>query len=101
MFYNYIAEKKKKKKKKSRGIVYQGCDSSLEIAQNSHDVAVLLAIKNFFNAGYVKPKYDFFNLSECLNSRTINRYILRNTKLIIDFVDEYPMLTRKHLDYLD
>jgi hypothetical protein len=95
MFYNYIAEKK------SRGIVYQGCDSSLEIAQNSHDVAVLLAIKNFFNAGYVKPKYDFFNLSECLNSRTINRYILRNTKLIIDFVDEYPILTRKHLDYLD
>jgi len=95
MFYNYIAEKK------SRNKIYQGCDSSVEIAQNSHDVAVLLSIKQFFNAGYIKPKYDFFNLSECLKSRSINRYILRDTKIIIDFVDQYPMLTRKHLDYLD
>jgi LAGLIDADG endonuclease len=95
MFYNYLAEKK------SRNKIYQGCDSSVEIAQNSHDVAVLLSIKQFFNAGYIKPKYDFFNLSKCLNSRSVNRYILRDTKIIIDFVDKYPMLTRKHLDYLD
>jgi len=95
MFYNYISDKK------SRGKVYQGCDSSIEIAQNSHDIAVLLAIKNFFNGGYIKPKYDFFDLSECMKSRSLNRYIFRDTKVIIDFVKEYPMLTRKQLDYLD
>src|SRR5580658_4775385 len=49
MFYNYIAEKI------SRGNIYQGCDSSIEIAQNNHDVAVLLSIKNYFNGGYIKP----------------------------------------------
>jgi hypothetical protein len=95
MFYNYISEKK------SRGKVYQGCDSSIEIAQNSHDIAILLAIKNFFNGGYIKPKYNFYDLSECMKSRSINRYIFRDTKTIIDFLNEYPMLTRKQLDYLD
>nr|UZS77567.1 hypothetical protein [Lentinula edodes]UZS77616.1 hypothetical protein [Lentinula edodes]UZS77642.1 hypothetical protein [Lentinula edodes]UZS77668.1 hypothetical protein [Lentinula edodes]UZS77694.1 hypothetical protein [Lentinula edodes] len=95
MFYTYLGEKK------SRGIVYQGCDSSLELGQNSHDVAILLSLKKFFNGGYIKPKYNYDNLYECLNSRSLNRYILRNTETIIKFVDKYPMLTRKHLDYLD
>jgi hypothetical protein len=95
MFYNYISEDI------SRGKIYQRCDSSIEIAQNSHDVAILLAIKNFFNSGYIKPKYDFYDISECMKSRILNRFVLRETKSIIDFVDQYPMLTRKHLDYLD
>ena len=97
MFYTYLAEKK------SRGfaVVYQGCDSSLELGQNSHDIAILLSLKKFFNGGYIKPKYNYNNLSECLNSRSLNRYVLRNTDTIIQFVDKYPMLTRKQLDYLD
>ncbi len=95
MFYTYLAEKK------SRGVVYQGCDSSLELGQNSHDIAILLSLKKFFNGGYIKPKYHYNNLSECLNSRSLNRYVLRNTDTIIQFVDKYPMLTRKQLDYLD
>jgi hypothetical protein len=95
MFYNYIAEKR------SRGKVYQGCDSSIEIAQSNHDVAVLLAIKNYFNGGYIKPKYNFYNINECMNSSSVNRFIFRDTNSIIGFVDKYPMLTRKHLDYLD
>jgi LAGLIDADG endonuclease len=95
MFYNYISEKR------SRGKIYQGCDSSMEIAQNSHDVTVLLAIRNYFNEGYIKPKYDFYNIYECKNSSSVNRFIYRNTNSIINFVDKYPMLTRKHLDYLD
>lgn len=95
MFYTYLAEKK------SRGIVYQGCDSSLELGQNSHDVAILLSLKKFFNGGYIKPKYNYDDLCECLKSRSLNRYILRNTDTIIQFVDKYPMLTRKQLDYLD
>jgi len=95
MFYTYLAEKK------SRDSVYQGCDSSLELGQNSHDVAILLSLKNFFKGGYIKPKYNYDNLDQCLNSRSLNRYVLRNTESIIKFVDQYPMLTRKHLDYLD
>lgn len=95
MFYNYIAEKR------SRGKIYQGCDSSIEIAQNNHDVAVLLSIKNYFNGGYIKPKYNYYNIFECKNSFSVNRFIFRDTNTIIDFVEKYPMLTRKHLDYLD
>ena len=36
MFYNYISDKK------SRGKVYQGCDSSIEIAQN---IPLILCLK--------------------------------------------------------
>lgn len=96
-FYNYLASKKID----SRGKPYQRCDSSLEICQNSHDVAILLAIKKHFGGGYIKPKYNFFDIYECKNSRSVNRFIFRNTDQIIKFVDNYPMLTRKQLDYLD
>ena len=95
MFYTYVSEKK------SRGKVYQGCDSSLELGQNSHDIAILLSLKKFFNGGYIKPKYNYDNLEECKKSRLVNRYVLRDTDTIIKFVDQYPMLTKKHLDYLD
>lgn len=74
---------------------------SLELGQNSHDVAILIALKRFFNGGYIKPKYNFNDLEECRNSRSLNRFIFRNTESIIQFVDQYPMLTRKQLDYLD
>jgi hypothetical protein len=42
MFYTYLAEKT------SRGAVYQGCDSSMELGQNSHDIAILLSLKFVF-----------------------------------------------------
>lgn len=74
---------------------------NLELGQNSHDVAILLALKKIFNGGYIKPKYNFDDLVECQNSRSVNRFVLRNTETIIQFVDKHPMLTRKHLDYLD
>lgn len=96
-FYNYLASKKTD----SRGRPYQICNSSLEIAQNNHDVAVLIAIKKHFGGGYIKPKYNFIDVNECKNSRSVNRFILRDTKTIINFVDSNPMLTRKQLDYLD
>jgi len=86
--------------KKSRGKVYQGCDSSLELGQNNHDIAILLSLKNSLMELY-KPKYYYDSLSECINSRSVNRYVLRNTNSIIQFVNKYPMLTRKQLDYLD
>lgn len=74
---------------------------SLELGQNSHDVAILLALKKFFNEGYIKPKFNFEDLVECQNSRSVNRFVLRKTETIIQFVDQHQMLTRKHLDYLD
>ena len=97
-FYNYIATQDN----------YVRVDSSLEIAQNSHDVAVLLAIKKFFadpakagSGGYIKPKYNFFDLTECKNSRSVNRFIFRDTDKIIQFFDQFPLLTRKRLDFED
>ena len=95
MFYTYLAEKK------SRGKIYQGCDSSLELGQSNHDIAILLSLKKFFNGGYIKPKYNFDDILLCKNSRSVNRYVLRDTQSIIKFVDKYPMLTKKQLDYLD
>jgi hypothetical protein len=95
MFYTYVS------KNTSRGRTYQACDSSLELGQNNHDVAILLSLKKFFNGGYIKPKYNYNNIDECKNSRSVNRYVFRDTDTIIKFVDQYPMLTRKHLDYLD
>ena len=76
-------------------------DSSLEIAQANQDVLILIAIKQFFNGGYIKPKYNVSSITDCQESRSVNRFILRDTKKIIEFVNKYPMLTRKHLDYLD
>jgi LAGLIDADG endonuclease len=76
-------------------------NSSMEIAQANHDVLILIAIKQFFNGGYIKPKYNVSSITECQESRSVNRFILRDTKKIIEFVNKYPMLTKKHLDYLD
>jgi LAGLIDADG DNA endonuclease family protein len=77
------------------------CDSSLEVAQNSHDISILLALKTFFNSGYVKPTYNVNNIEECKNSRSVNRFIIRNTEFIIAFLDKYPLMTRKYWDYQD
>jgi hypothetical protein len=74
----------------------------LEIAQSSHDVGVLNAIKDFFNLGYLKPKYDDIkSLDQSKKSRSVSRLIINQSKVIVDFFNKYPMLTRKHLDFLD
>lgn len=77
------------------------CDSSLEIGQNNHDIWILLNLEKFFQGGYIKPKYNYMDIEECKDSTSVNRYIFRNTSKIIDFVEKYPMLTAKQLDYLD
>ena len=76
------------------------CNPSLEVAQNSHDVAILLALKNFFKGGYLKPKYNVNSLEECLHSRSVNRFIFRAPiETIVEFISSYPLKTRKMLDY--
>lgn len=101
MFYIYISDPEINSSNLKNCVFKYKIDSSLEIAQANHDVLILLAIKQFFNGGYLKPKYDITSISECLRSRSVNRFILRDTNKIIQFVDNLPMLTRKQLDYLD
>jgi hypothetical protein len=74
---------------------------TLEIAQSSHDVQILNAIKNFFDLGYIKPKYDITCLDKSKKSRSVSRLIINQYQNIIDFLDKYPLYTRKYLDYPD
>lgn len=55
----------------------------------------------FFGHGYLKPKYDIDSLEAAKSSRIVNRYVVNQHSVITEFIDKYPMLTRKHLDYLD
>jgi hypothetical protein len=73
----------------------------MEIAQSSHDIEVLNAIKNFFGVGYLKPKYDIKSLNESKKSRSVSRLIINQSSVIAEFFNKYPMLTRKQLDFLD
>lgn len=84
----------------SRGRPYMATTPTMEIGQNTHDVIVLKWIKEYFEAGYLKPKFDISNIEEVLSVRGVSRYILRDSDLIISFVDKYPMLTRKQEDFL-
>lgn len=80
---------------------YISVNPTLEIAQSSHDIEVLNAIKDFFNLGYLKPKYNIKSLDNSKKSRSVNRLIINQHEKIIDFLDKYPIITRKYLDYLD
>jgi len=73
----------------------------MAIRQSSHDVKLLNAIKHFFGCGYLKPKYDITNLEAAKASRSVNSYVVNQHTVITEFVDKYPMLTRKQLDFLD
>lgn len=84
----------------SRGSTYIATTPTLEIAQNTHDIFVLNLIKEYFEGGYLKPKFNISSLEEAQSVRSVSRYILRDSIKIINFVDKYPMLTRKHEDYL-
>jgi len=85
----------------SRNSAYVSVNPTLEIAQNSHDVEVLNAIKEYFGVGYLKPKYDIKDLNESKKSRRVNRLIINQEEVVINFFDKYPLLTSKNLDYSD
>ena len=85
----------------SRNNTYIAVNPTLEICQKSHDVFVLKAIIEYFGVGYLKPKYNILSLKESKDSRAVCRAIFNQFEIIINFVDKYPMLTRKQLDYLD
>jgi len=74
---------------------------TLEIAQSSHDILLLNAFIQFLGCGYLKPKYDINDINAAKNSRSVNRFIINQYEVVTEFLDKYPLMTRKHLDYLD
>jgi hypothetical protein len=75
--------------------------NTLEIAQNSHDIKLLEYIKLYFDQGYLKPKYDITSLESSIKVRSVSRYVTYSSDKLINFIEQYPMYTNKHLDYLD
>ena len=77
---------------------------SLQIKQNSHDVAVLNHIKKYLKYGFLKPKYNTENIKVTMSmafTRKTTVIWIRNYKIICKFFDQYPLYTLKWLDYLD
>lgn len=85
----------------SRGKPYVALTPTLSVRQSSHDIRLLKALISFFGCGYLKPKYDITSLDAAKASRSVNSYVVNQHAVITEFVDKYPMLTRKQLDYLD
>lgn len=85
----------------SRGKPYIALTPTLEIAQSNHDVLILNAIVQFFGCGYLKPKYDIYDVDAVKSSRIVSRYVVNQHSVITAFFDKYPLYTRKYLDYLD
>lgn len=84
----------------SRGKPYIALTPTLEIAQSNHDVGILSAFVLFFGNGYIKPKYDINDMEAAKSSRIVNRFVINQQSLVTQLFDKYPLLTRKHLDYL-
>lgn len=84
---------------------YIACYGEMSIAQNSHDILVLDAIKQFFNEigakATLKPKYNITSLSEAKSVRSVSRMKIRQEQYVIDLLDKHPLLTQKWLDYQD
>ena len=60
----------------------------MEVAKKSHDIQLLNALKNFFNKGYLKPKYNITSRDESIKARSISRFILYGDDNIIKFFSE-------------
>ena len=64
----------------SRGKPYLALSPTLEIGHSNHDIKLLKAFVDFFNQGYLKPKYDINSLEAAKTSRIVNRYIVNQLK---------------------
>lgn len=85
----------------SRGKPYVALTPTLAISQSNHDIKLLNAFKHFFGCGYLKPKYDITDIDAAKSSHSVNRYLVNQHSAVTEFIDKYPMLTCKQLDYLD
>lgn len=86
---------------KSRNSKYLNVRFTLEISQNTHDSLLLNEIINYFGCGYLKPSFNVKSLDESKSVRSVSRAIISNSDVVKSFVDKYPMLTNKNLDYMD
>lgn len=74
----------------------------LSVSQSSHDYSILKAIKDFFNAGYLDPREENINsLEKAKLCKDSSFYYNSSPESFIPFFDQYPMYTRKYLDYQD
>lgn len=100
-FYFYMGKQKLNGKVSSTWLL----QASLEIAQNTHDVAVLELIQSFFGCGIIKPKRTNNELKTAQSVRSVSRYVVSNLSdvmnVIIPFFDAHPLFTSKSLDYED
>lgn len=100
-FYFYMGKQKLNGKVSSTWLL----QPSLEIAQNTHDVAVLELIQSFFGCGIMKPKRNNNELKTAQSVRSVSRYVVSNLSdvmnVIIPFFDAHPLFTSKSLDYED
>lgn len=73
----------------------------LELTQGTHAILLLEAINQFFRSqyntdtGFLKPAFDIHSVNAAQQVRNVSRYILRDTTSIIQFIEKYPLLTRK------
>jgi hypothetical protein len=57
-------------------------------------------LPTLFDGPTVLTKSVGTSLEDAMAVRSVSRFVLRDSEKIIQFVDQYPMLTRKHEDYL-
>jgi len=72
-----------------------------EIVQINCEGKVLERIKDFFGSGSLELKYDIYYKNGSKFSRYVNKYVLDQYYSVIKFIDKYPMLTNKQLDFQD
>lgn len=91
MFYLYIPAE----------IGRQTLQFTVEIAQATHEVALLLDIAILLASGTLKPKFDTNSLTAAQGVRPVSRLIVRQGDILINFLKDNPLMTTKQLDYLD
>lgn len=57
------------------------------------------AIIDLLGIGQIKPNFDIYDPVVAQEMRSTAKVIVRQTGKIVEFVDKYPMMTRKRLDY--
>ena len=77
---------------------------SIEFKQATHDVSILEQIQGFLNAGNIYPVRSDNSSSAALQVIKVSVLKVRNIsdiERIINLINSFPLLTRKHLDFLD
>jgi hypothetical protein len=72
-----------------------------EIKQSGHDVAILLAIKEFFNGGTIWPTKVGYERDKAVQPKRVYRLRLRGPDAVIDLLNANPLVTAKRLDFQD